>query len=100
MPQVSHEPGRRTLRQDVARGPWPVRACGMPWHTIEREQLAEALSAVAPDAPTLCEGWQARHLAAHVVLRERAPVVGLALVVPALSGRSEAAIARLADESA
>jgi uncharacterized protein (TIGR03085 family) len=72
----------------------------MPWHTIEREQLAEALSAVAPDAPTLCEGWEARHLAAHVVLRERDPLVGLALVVPALSGRAESAIARLADESA
>lgn len=71
----------------------------MPWHTIEREQLAEALSAVAPDAPTLCEGWQARHLAAHVVLREHSPVVGLALAVPPLSGRAESAIDRLADES-
>lgn len=72
----------------------------MPWHTIEREQLSEALSAVAPDAPTLCEGWQARHLAAHIVLRERDPLVGLALVVPALSGRAESAIDRLADRSA
>ena len=45
----------------------------MTWHEIERAQLAQALRDVAPDAPTLCEGWQARHLAAHVVLRERSP---------------------------
>ena len=77
-----------------------MQACGMPWHTIEREQLAEALSAVSPDAPTLCEGWQARHLAAHVVLREHDPIVVLALALPALSARAEAAIGRLADESA
>ena len=43
----------------------------MTWHEIERAQLAQALLDVAPDAPTLCEGWQARHLAAHIVLRER-----------------------------
>ena len=47
----------------------------MTWHEIERAQLAQALLDVTPDAPTLCEGWQARHLAAHVVLRERSATV-------------------------
>lgn len=71
----------------------------MTWHEIERAQLAQALLDVAPDAPTLCEGWQARHLAAHVVLRERSAVVGAGIAVPALSSRAEAAIARLADQA-
>lgn len=72
----------------------------MTWHEIERAQLAQALLDVTPDAPTLCEGWQARHLAAHVVLRERSPVVSAGIAVPALSARAEAAITRLADQAA
>lgn len=72
----------------------------MTWHEIERAQLAQALLDVTPDAPTLCEGWQARHLAAHIVLRERSPMVGAGIVVPALSARAEAAIERLADTAA
>ena len=71
----------------------------MTWHEIEREQLAQALRDVTPDAPTLCEGWEARHLAAHVVLRERSAVVGAGIAIPALSPRAEAAIARLADQA-
>jgi uncharacterized protein (TIGR03085 family) len=67
------------------------------WHPILRHQLAEALLAVPFDAPTLCEGWQARHLAAHVVLRESSLVVGAGIVVPALSSRADAAIEQLAD---
>jgi uncharacterized protein (TIGR03085 family) len=37
----------------------------------ERAAIVETLHAVGPDAPTLCEGWTARDLAAHLVLRER-----------------------------
>lgn len=40
---------------------------------VPRAALVAALRSVPHDAPTLCEGWQARHLAAHIVLRERAP---------------------------
>ena len=71
----------------------------MTWHEIERAQLAQALLDVTPDAPTLCEGWQARHLAAHVVLRERSATVSAGIAVPALSARAEAAIATLADQA-
>ena len=38
----------------------------------QREALCDALDAVHPSAPTLCEGWTAHHLAAHVWLRESA----------------------------
>jgi uncharacterized protein (TIGR03085 family) len=37
----------------------------------ERADLVATLHTVGPDAPTLCEGWTARDLAAHLVLRER-----------------------------
>ncbi len=39
----------------------------------DRAALAAELEAAGPDAPTLCEGWTTRHLAAHVVLRESRP---------------------------
>jgi uncharacterized protein (TIGR03085 family) len=37
---------------------------------LERAALADALARVDPAAPTLCGTWDARHLAAHLVLRE------------------------------
>jgi uncharacterized protein (TIGR03085 family) len=37
----------------------------------ERAALVETIRAAGPDAPTLCEGWTTRDLAAHLVLRER-----------------------------
>jgi uncharacterized protein (TIGR03085 family) len=39
----------------------------------ERSALVGILRAVGPDAPTLCEGWTTRDLAAHLVVRERRP---------------------------
>jgi uncharacterized protein (TIGR03085 family) len=39
----------------------------------ERAALAALLDETGPDAPTLCEGWQTRDLAAHLVVRERRP---------------------------
>ena len=40
---------------------------------LERQRLSSTLTRVGPDAPTLCEGWRTRDLAAHIVLRERRP---------------------------
>ena len=37
----------------------------------ERLLLADRLEAEGPEAPTLCEGWKTRDLAAHLVVRER-----------------------------
>lgn len=39
----------------------------------ERAELSDLLTAVGPDAPTLCEGWTTRDLAAHLVVRESRP---------------------------
>lgn len=45
--------------------------------SAEREALADLLTEVGPDAPTLCTGWTTRDLAAHLVLRAtRADAVG------------------------
>ena len=54
----------------------------------ERRSLADLLLRVGPDAPTLCEGWTAADLAAHLVIRERRPDAGLGLVVPFLAGHT------------
>jgi uncharacterized protein (TIGR03085 family) len=43
------------------------------YSALERARLADALEAADPGAPTLCAGWTARDLAAHVVVRERRP---------------------------
>src|SRR5262249_26540426 len=40
---------------------------------IERDAFANALLAAGPDAPTLCGGWTASDLAAHVIARDRRP---------------------------
>lgn len=62
----------------------------------ERDALCDTLLATGPDAPTLCEGWQTRDLAAHLCLRERRPDAAAGVVLPALKGRTE----RIRDEFA
>ena len=39
----------------------------------ERLALVDTMTATGPEAPTLCEGWTARDLAAHLIVRERRP---------------------------
>ncbi|MDT3398799.1 TIGR03085 family metal-binding protein [Streptomyces sp. B1866] len=53
----------------------------------ERLLLADLLESVGPDAPTLCEGWTARDLAAHVVVRERRADASGGLLFKPLAGR-------------
>ncbi len=55
----------------------------------ERQELAELMLAVGPDAPTLCEGWTTRDLAAHLIIREARPDAGLGIVFRPLSGWTE-----------
>ncbi|MEE1942226.1 TIGR03085 family metal-binding protein [Streptomyces sp. TRM 70361] len=55
----------------------------------ERLLLADLLESAGPEAPTLCEGWRTRELAAHVVVRERRADAAGALVVKALQPRME-----------
>jgi uncharacterized protein (TIGR03085 family) len=55
----------------------------------ERRALADLLLAVGPDAPTLCEGWTTRDLAAHVVVRDRRPDAAVGVLVPRFAGHTE-----------
>ena len=41
-----------------------------PIDVRERRELCDLLLEVGPEAPTLCEGWTAADIAAHLVLRE------------------------------
>lgn len=51
----------------------------------ERAALVETMRGVGPDAPTLCEGWTTRDLAAHLVVRERRLDAAPGIVVPGLA---------------
>jgi uncharacterized protein (TIGR03085 family) len=51
----------------------------------ERAALVQTLRSVGPDAPTLCEGWTTRDLAAHLVVRERRPDAAPGILIPAFA---------------
>ncbi|MBX9978638.1 TIGR03085 family metal-binding protein [Mycobacterium gordonae] len=55
----------------------------------ERAALVETMRAVGPEAPTLCEGWNTRDLAAHLVVREARPDAAPGILIPALAGYTE-----------
>ena len=55
----------------------------------ERQQLADLFLEVGPDAPTLCEGWATRDLAAHLVVRERRPDAVATRLLPALATHAD-----------
>src|SRR3954464_10979654 len=59
----------------------------------ERDALCDLFVLLGPEAPTLCEGWNGRDLAAHLVVRERRPDAALGLVVRRLAGRMERVMA-------
>lgn len=52
----------------------------------ERAALVDTMRAAGPDAPTLCEGWNTRDLAAHLVVRERRLDAAPGILVPKLAG--------------
>lgn len=55
----------------------------------ERQLLADLLLTVGPEAPTLCEGWTTRDLAAHIVMRERRPDAAAGILIGPLRRHSE-----------
>ncbi len=62
----------------------------------ERDAVADLLLELGPDAPTLCEGWTTRDLAAHLVLRaSRVDAAGGILLKP-LAGRTRRVQAKIA----
>lgn len=52
----------------------------------ERHELCDLMERLGPDAPTLCEGWTTRDLAAHLVIRESRPVAAAGILIPLLAG--------------
>ncbi len=48
----------------------------MTYARDERAALCSLLDDLGPAAPTLCEGWSTRDLAAHLVIREHRPDAG------------------------
>lgn len=51
----------------------------------ERQELGDTFERLGPDAPTLCAGWTARDLLAHLLVRERRPDAAAGIVVPLLA---------------
>ncbi len=56
---------------------------------IERAALCELFESFGPHVTTLCEGWDAADLAAHLVVRERRPDAALGILAAPLAGYSE-----------
>ncbi|MEV5711780.1 TIGR03085 family metal-binding protein [Actinoallomurus sp. NPDC052274] len=59
------------------------------WARAERNALSDALIDAGPEAPTLCQGWTAADLAAHLVVREHRPDAAPGIMIPLLAGHTE-----------
>ena len=58
----------------------------------ERAELSDEFDRVGPDRPTLCAGWSAHDLLAHLLVRERVPWGAPGILVPALAPVTERAM--------
>ncbi len=65
----------------------------------ERRALVATMSAVGPDAPTLCGSWTVRDLAAHLVVRERRPDASPGIMLKPFAGYLESVRAKAARRS-
>jgi uncharacterized protein (TIGR03085 family) len=63
----------------------------------ERLLLCDELDRLGPDRPTLCEGWQTRDLAAHLLVRENRPDLSVGRFVPFLEGHLDREQRRIAN---
>lgn len=82
-----------------AESPWHHRDMqDLPFDAQERLALCDLFDELGADAPTLLDGWTARDLAAHIVLRERDPIAGPCIILPGAFERfAEQRRARLAE---
>lgn len=62
----------------------------------ERAAICDTFDRVGPDAPTVDEGWAARDLAAHLVIRESRPDLAAGMFVPPLKDRLDTAMEEMA----
>jgi uncharacterized protein (TIGR03085 family) len=63
---------------------------------LERHDLADTMIKVGPDAPTLCDPWRVRDLAAHLVIRDTRLDLAAGMFVKPLAARLEREQAALA----
>lgn len=63
----------------------------------ERDALCDLVLSLDATAPTLCEGWTAKDLVVHLLVRERRPLGGLGRIVPRLADRTSRASEALAE---
>ena len=59
----------------------------------ERIALCDLALALGEDAPTLCTGWDAKDLVAHLLLRERKPIAASGVVLSPMSRFTDRAMA-------
>lgn len=64
----------------------------------QRQALVAALRSVDPGAPTLCEGWTARDLALHIVVRDGRPDLLLGEHLPVMGPRARRGLELLAQD--
>ena len=100
-PSLGCPPRRNVRRSARGRSPWrwPMMVrmttdTHVPVVQAERNALCDSLLALGPDAPTLCDPWRTRDLAAHLVLREHQPVLATGIWFAPLEGRMERGQAR------
>ena len=67
----------------------------MTFAKAERADLCDLFDQVGPDAPTLCRGWNAHGLAAHLWIRENDPLGASGIVAKPLSGLNERRMAEV-----
>jgi uncharacterized protein (TIGR03085 family) len=68
----------------------------LPLVRRERHALCDTALAVGPDAPTLCGGWDARDLVAHLLVRENSMIGAAGITFSPLAGLTERAMKRAA----
>lgn len=56
---------------------------------VERRALADLMDSLGPDAPTLCEGWTTRDMAAHLVVRDSRPDAALGILLSPFASHGE-----------
>jgi uncharacterized protein (TIGR03085 family) len=65
----------------------------------ERRAICDLLAELGPGKPTLCDGWQTAHLAAHLVLREHRPDAAAGVMGGPLAGYTQKVQDRLIDRT-
>lgn len=71
----------------------------MAWVETERQALVQTLRASDPDAPTLCTGWDVRHVLAHLVQREHSPASSLGDLVARREPGQEKFLGQIVDSA-